>query len=217
MARQVARYAKRTSYFYPVISGILLILVMYLYYCAFCKETPPSGPVRELTRVAPAIVVGENGANMNTIFAGGISTRQDTFNDPYSPPLKNDGVYFPRDSVSSDSVPRDAVPINIQSRGYSLSYTQVGILTKDNEGNDMILPLMGRRIMNGRQKYQYYAISNTGTMNTKLPIRFRGKNASGEYGCDELTTGDTVYVEGYNQSFRATIYENALFSYIPVL
>jgi sortase (surface protein transpeptidase) len=34
-------------------------------------------------------------------------------------------------------------------------------------------------------------------------------------GCDEVYNGDTVYVEGYNETFRATIYENALYSYIP--
>jgi len=164
---------------------------------------------------------------MNTIFATGISSRQDPFNDPYSPPLKNDGTYFPPDSVNQSGV---GVPINMQSRGYAISYSQIGILTKistktlsktnsNTESNttDLILPLMGRRIMNGRQKYQYYAISNTGNMNTKLPIRFRGQNASGEYGCDEISSGDVVHVEGYNDSFQATVYDNALFSYIPVL
>jgi hypothetical protein len=91
----------------------------------------------------------------------------------------------------------------------------VGILTRKTSGNSMILPLMGRRIMNGRNKYQYYTISNTGNVNTKLPISVNGKSCSNEYGCDELSNSDTVFVEGYGDVFKATIYENGLFSYIP--
>ena len=35
--------------------------------------------------------------------------------------------------------------------------------------------------------------------------------------CDELTSGDTVYVEGYNDAFKVTIYENSQPRYIPIL
>lgn len=150
----------------------------------------------------------------------------DTLNDAYSPPLKNDGMYFPDDMGNIRSsidirgqpaiAPTAIVPINIQTRGYSASYTQIGILTRT-KGGDMILPLMGRRIMNGRSKLQYYTISNTGSVNTKLPISVNGKSCSGEYGCDEMSNGDTVYVEGYNDIFKATIYENNMFSYLPVV
>jgi hypothetical protein len=71
--------------------------------------------------------------------------------------------------------------------------------------------------MNGRSKMQYYTISNTGNMNTKLPISVNGKSCTGEYGCDEISNGDVVYVEGYKDTFQATIYENGLFSYIPAM
>jgi hypothetical protein len=81
----------------------------------------------------------------------------------------------------------------------------------------MILPLMGRRNMAGRDKWQYYTISNTGNLNTKLPVSVNGKSCTGEYGCDDITNGDVVYVEGYNDTFKATIYENSLFNYIPFL
>ena len=46
---------------------------------------------------------------------------------------------------------RGAVPVNIESRGPSPAYTQVGILTRGS-GGDLILPLMGRRLM--RDKMQ---------------------------------------------------------------
>ena len=97
-------------------------------------------------------------------------------------------------------------------------YTQVGILTRTvkKNGEDLILPLMGRRT--GRyDKMQYYTMSNTGPMNTKLPISRNGKSCTGEYGCDEIMNGDTVYVEGYSDTFKATVYESGQFSYDPVV
>jgi hypothetical protein len=95
----------------------------------------------------------------------------------------------------------------------SSQYTQVGILTRT---NDLILPLMGRRT--GRHdKMQYYTMSNTGPINTKLPISKNGKSCTGEYGCDEITNGDTVFVEGYSDTFKATVYESGQFSYNPTM
>lgn len=185
---------------------------------------------------------------------GGMGTRSssDPFNDPYAPPLKNDGMYFPPDSSDVRGMPMIqpnmnnggpstcnsgscagavnmrvpvGVPINMQTRGYSPEYSQIGILSRerDNKTEDtsfrdnVILPLFGRRVMNGRDKYQYYTMSNTGSVNTKLPVKIRGRNCINEYGCDEVTNNDAVYVDGYNQSFHATVYENSQFSYIPFL
>jgi hypothetical protein len=193
---------------------LLIFLVTYIYYVSFLKREKHD---------TQTIVVTSGGTGSylsNRILDEGVYTdgqprlRNDPFRDPYSPPLKNDVPYFRSDSGDIRGQP--AVPVNVQTRGCSSVYTQLGILTRS--GNtDMILPLMGRRIMNGRDKFQYYTISNTGNLNTKLPIRVKGKSASNEYGCDEIFSNDTVYVEGYNDSFRATIYENGQFTYIPVL
>ena len=92
----------------------------------------------------------------------------------------------------------------------------MGILTRIG-GGDLILPLMGRRTMTGRDKYEYYAISNTGNINTKLPISVNGKSCTSEYDCDDINNGDTVYVQGYNDAFQVTMYENSNFRYIPYL
>jgi hypothetical protein len=96
----------------------------------------------------------------------------------------------------------------------------MGILTRNQSRNgansgDSILPLMGRQVMSGRDKWQYYTMTNTGNLNTKLPISVNGRSCTGEYGCDSMNNGDTVYVEGYNDTFIATIYENSMFQYIP--
>jgi hypothetical protein len=146
-----------------------------------------------------------------------VSTRQDTLNDPYAPPLKNDGLYFRGDSSDIRGVPPPIqIPVNIETRGVISSYSQVGILTNSGPDN-LILPLMGRRHMAGRDKWQYYTISNTGMVNTKLPVSVKGKSCTSEYGCDSIMNGDQIYVEGYNSTFNATIYENGTFSYIPQL
>ena len=79
--------------------------------------------------------------------------------------------------------------------------------------NPIILPLFGRHV--DRNKMQYYAISNTGSMNTKLPVKKNGRSCTEERGCDELFSGDDIFVEGYKASFKSTIYENSNnFAYI---
>jgi hypothetical protein len=60
-------------------------------------------------------------------------------------------------------------------------------------------------------------MTTTGNMNTKLPISTSGKSCTSEYGCDSLNNGDIVYVEGYSDNFRVTLYENATFNYIPFI
>jgi len=114
----------------------------------------------------------------------GIRPTGDIFNDPYIPPVKNETTI----------------------------YRQMGIL-KANDGSQLILPLMGRRHIDGRQKYNYYTISNTGALNTKLPIRVKGRVCSSEYGCDEIFSGDVVFVEGYDIEFKVNVYENNQYSY----
>jgi hypothetical protein len=124
-------------------------------------------------------------------------------NDLNLPPLKSDNSYYYRMMGGDDSV----VPVNIRMRGHIGEYSQIGILTKDDVGNSpLILPLMGRRV--DRNKMQYYAISNTGSMNTKLQVKNKGRSCTDERGCDELFNGDDIFVEGYKTSFHATIYEN---------
>jgi hypothetical protein len=130
-----------------------------------------------------------------------MSNLVNTLNDPYYPPLKNDGAF--------------GLPINIESRpSMRTDYSQIGILTSE-KNNHLILPLMGRRSYQ-RDKWQYYTISNTGAVNTKLPIKKDGKNCTSEYGCNEIYDKDKVHVTGYDEIFYATIYENAMFSYIPI-
>jgi hypothetical protein len=149
---------------------------------------------------------------------GSVSTRNMPFNDPYAPPLKNEMIH-PRDSSDVRGMPpiRAGIPVNIKTQGGNMQYQQIGILTRANGRDDMILPIFGRKTMNSRDKWNYYTISNTGPINTKLPISVRGKSCTNDIGCDEIYNGDTVYVEGYKDSFVATVYENGGMSYIPFI
>jgi hypothetical protein len=193
----------------------MFVVTAYLYYVYVIKITSPQQNVESKSNV---FILSNPPSSLTTSGLATIASRSDPFNDPYAPPLKNDGIYYPTDFGDVRGNPMNGVSVNMQSRGTSVGYQQVGILNRTNgTSGDMILPLMGRRSMTGRDKWQYYTISNTGNLNTKLPVSLNGKSCTSEYGCDNINNSDVVYVEGYNDTFRATIYENNLFQYIPSL
>lgn len=131
---------------------------------------------------------------------------------PPPPPIRYDpALVFDPPLKTLDM--RGGIPVNIETSSYNTSYQQVGILTKHGAREPTILALMGRYY--GRDKWQYYTVSSTPGLFNRLPIRVNGKNCTGEYGCEGLSTGDTAYVEGYDETFRVTIYENARMNYIP--
>ena len=131
--------------------------------------------------------------------------------NPYDAPYKDERYLVPKQG--------QAVPINVSTNigAVDTSYRQIGIITPLN-GNttNNILPLMGRPLYTSRQKWQYYTISNQHN-NVKLPISVKGRSALNDYGVDELYNGDTVYVEGYNDAFKVTVYDNSTIKYLPVL
>ena len=128
----------------------------------------------------------------------------DVLENPYAPPLRDDRYH---DAV----IP---IPINVRTQGppVNVNYRQVGLLTRVN-GKETMLPLMGRPLQKNRDKWQFYTMSDKNN-SVKLPISFRKKSCTSEYGCDNIYNGDTVYVEGYKDAFRATIYDNAVMEYL---
>ena len=139
----------------------------------------------------------------------GTDANRDVLMNPYSPPLKLDRFMPP---TTFD--PR-GVPINVKTHGFDDAYRQVGLLTRVN-GRETMLPLMGRPLHTNRNKWQYYTISDQNN-GIKLPISRNGRSCTNEYGCDDLFNSDTVYVEGYKDAFKVTVYENASPRYIPYL
>ena len=136
----------------------------------------------------------------------------DVLLNPYSAPYSDERYLVP-------NIPLRAVPINMSTNIGSVptgtEYRQMGIITPLNgSSKDNILSLMGRPLFTNRDKWQYYTISNQHN-NVKLPISFKGRSALTDYGVDKIFDGDTVYVEGYNDAFRVTVYENDTIKYLP--
>lgn len=138
---------------------------------------------------------------------------KDVLLNPYAGPLRDE-----RPHVSGDvrgDIP--VVPINVRTQGYVDSeYRQMGFLKKNVDGEEVIVPLMGRPLIANRDKWQYYTINDKNN-SIKLPIIHRGKRCMGEYGCDSISNGDDVQVEGYNNTFKTTLYDNNTMTYIPVV
>lgn len=137
----------------------------------------------------------------------GVSNSQgDVLLNPYVPPMRDDRATL--------DVRGPVVPINVSTQGTAnAEYRQVGILTRIS-GPETILPLMGRPLFRNRDKWQFYTISEKSNF-IKLPISVKGRSCTNEYGCDNVYTGDTVYVEGYNDAFKVTAYDNAVMQYLP--
>lgn len=121
--------------------------------------------------------------------------------NPFAPPLRDE---------------RYLVPINVSTNigAVDTQYRQVGILNSLNT-KSAILALMGRPIFTNRDKWQYYTNSNDGNVGIKLPVSRSGRSCTNEYGCDKLYNGDTVYIEGINEAYRVTLYDNDTMRYLP--
>ena len=163
-----------------------------------------------------------NGTGINNIMVmpsrnGGDASSEtgrgnDVFFDIYKAPLRDD-----RHFTGGGGDIRGDMPINVSTQGTDDSkYRQVGILTRLNGNDETILPLMGRPLFTRRDKWNFYTLNDKNNM-IKLPISKNGKSCTGEYGCDDLFNGDSVYVEGYKDSFKVTMYENKSPTYIPFL
>ena len=93
----------------------------------------------------------------------------------------------------------------------TIGSSQQGIL-KSMQDKTLILPLMGSYLRRARDTWQYYTFKDGNNL-IKLPVVNNKKNCMAEYGCDRISNGDTVYVEGYDGVFKAHIYDNALNRY----
>lgn len=170
---------------------------------------------------------------------GGPSSNQDVLLNPYVPPLRDNSVgatrpnYDIRGGVETihyggmDTYGGGGggggvtgVRVNVPTRSVDTTYRQVGILTRGGGGGgggsqETILPLIGRPLFTNRDKWQFYTLSDKNNA-IKLPVIINGKSGTNEYGCNNVSTGDTVYVEGYNDAFRVTAYDSASLRYLPL-
>jgi hypothetical protein len=169
---------------------------------------------------------------------GGPSSNQDVLLNPYVPPLRDNSVgatrpsydirggvetihYGGMDGGGGGGGGALGVRVNVPTRSVDTTYRQVGILTRNGSGNsngaasqETILPLIGRPLFTNRDKWQFYSLSDKNNA-IKLPVIINGKSGTGEYGCNNVSTGDMIYVEGYNDAFRVTAYDSASLRYLP--
>ena len=188
------------------IFGFLFLIVVILHLVSSRSDSKIEINNNSTEKVAPAYAYPTYNYPYNNL-------ARDVLLDPYAAPLRDERYIVPKISL----VPTGTVPINISTNigAVDTSYRQMGILTPVKGGStDKVLPLMGRPVLTTRDMWQYYCISNQHN-NVKLPIRVRGKNASNEYGVQQIFGGDTVYVEGANEAYRTTIYENDVMKYLP--
>ena len=171
-------------------------------------------------------------ANSLDFGIGGPSSNQDVLLNPYVPPLRDNSVgatrpiYDIRGGVETIHYGEHGgyggggggggVRINVPTRSVDTTYRQVGILTRNGSGSgqEMILPLIGRPLFTNRDKWQFYTLSDKNNA-IKLPVIVNGKSGTNEYGCNNVSTGDIVYVEGYNDAFKVTVYDSASLRYLP--
>jgi len=136
----------------------------------------------------------------------------DTLLNPYAPPLRDERYFIPQVPLGGR-----VVPINVSTNigAVDTQYRQLGILTSTNT-KGKILPLMGRPLFTNRDKWQYY--TNSDQQNSmRLPVSRNGKSCTNEYGCDKLFTGDTIYIEGINETYRVSVYDNDTIKYLPFI
>ena len=186
------------------IENITILFIVVLCLALFLLNTHQKKQSQRVERV----IIKERGHPFNTI--GNFGVPNDVLMDPYQAPLKDERVY-----QKNSSDPR-GIPINIPTQSVDTNYRQVGILTRKRGDGENILPLMGKPLFTNRDKWNYYTMTDKNNM-IKLPITHKGRSCTSEYGCDNIYNGDTVYVEGYNDAFKVTIYDNQVMRYIPFL
>ena len=186
---------------------ILFVITIYVFFKMPNHASSGVGPQNATTIIeeVPVSMSPFVRANPSLSFT---ENRGDILLNPYAPPVNDERYLIPSQDV------RGVVPINIRTQGVDAAYRQVGILTSQNS-KEQILALMGRPLLTNRDQWQYYTMSERN--NIKLPVSVKGKSCMNEYGCDKIYDGDTVYVQGYNGIFRATIYDNDVLRYIPIV
>jgi hypothetical protein len=155
--------------------------------------------------------------------------------DPLYPPLKRnfhiDSKLQLRDvrdrhEIPTNRVSRLGLPINIETRGPSEDYQQIGMLYKEtvsddssNPGNNTdsaILPLYGKPTYRGSNKYLYYTASDKMNM-VKIPLTYNNRDCSDDQGCEEINDGAQITVPSYNGQFKAKMYKFDKPRYIPYI
>ena len=105
------------------------------------------------------------------------------------------------------------LPINIETSTCNGNYSQIGFITR-NSSKEQIFPLFGKQLNASRDKWNYFT-SNDSYNSIQLPINVNGKSGFTDYGVDKLENQDNIYVDGINDTFSVTLYDNSKLKYLP--
>ena len=184
----------------------LIIVILYFMYIKYTKNLH----LHSASSTSSASSTRNYNSYITPFLGNGYSNKEnDVLLNPYSAPMRDDRIY----NNSNYSGPKLA--INIPTQSINAEYRQIGILTRVN-GPETILPLLGRPLFTNKDKWNFYTMNDKNGM-IKLPLRFKNKSCTSSQGCDNVYSGDTVYVEGYSDIFRVTVYDNNTLEYIPSL
>ena len=191
---------------------IFAVLALVFYYCNKSNRNSSSNNSSSSQSSIPSIFINNQPAIREKKGYG-----QDVFFDIYKAPLRDDRCFTGGGGdIRSNPFMQSAIAINIPTQECGDSnYRQVGILTRtSNNSSDTIIPLMGRPIFPRRDKWNFYTLNDKNNM-IKLPVKVRGRSGTDEQGCDNVYNGDTIFVEGYNEPFKVTMYDNNVMRYLP--
>ena len=119
----------------------------------------------------------------------------------------------PKRFYDSRYYPRRDMRINIPTRGEPPEYQQVGILTDENNPEN-IKPLYGRQTYRGSNQWNYFT-SLDSHLATKIPIYTGEKDCTDERGCREINKNDMLNIGDPGKQYKANIYQTQAPRYIP--
>ena len=111
----------------------------------------------------------------------------------------------------SKYISREKMRINYPTRGEPPSYQQIGILTDENDPEN-VKPLYGRQTYNGSNLWNYFT-SLDSHLATKIPISINNNDCTDERGCSELNKSDNLNI--LNKNYNVELYKFNTPRYIP--
>ena len=204
----------------------LFIIIIYLYNQNIqlasentsqnSKNTKEHNPITKLevtNNESPKIIYSDSYETESPLYI--VNRSFNRLINPLLPPERSHPQTSPYTVDISPLGTNRGIPINISSRGPVMDYSQIGILTNNSGESNTILPLYGKPLYSGSNKWLYYTTTDKSNM-IKIPITYKNRNCSDDFGCDELYDNSELVIPAYNNKlFKVTIYQLDKPRYIP--
>ena len=102
--------------------------------------------------------------------------------------------------------------IGLRTRGFPESFQTIGNLSV---GGGKMLPLYGRRSINGSSdRWNYYTRTNEYNP-VPLPLRHKNRDCMDDIGCPEVFSGDSIHVDGTGEKGLVRLFNMNGPRYVP--